>query len=628
MKKILLAIIISIFLLAGCTNNQITQMDESLSDIQSATETKVEEPTVNEKEPEDIVEEPIEPEIEVVIESNHILSNLEPGPIESEEILEYLYATYYYNALPTILNGDSFDSADEIEPYLLYDFAVDKYILEHASNPVEEIPIDQLNQYLLTYFNLEAVETDTLREDDYNKLNNSINLRGRWNPNEPASYSENTWQYRLENVEVYEEGIIIAELATYFSDGNLDELWTIALQASNQGTGEYYFSWALNEFFSKNEMAIIGNYYKTTALDQHIDEQYGRKGQWYYIGEIDQYVIMEVYPMWMDGHHSIRVFSKESEQFEYEFDLVEAFGEDEFWSDYSSHIIKTMNTEMYGEVICIMTNTNVVILDERLNEMATILVPDMISEQMVPFEYEEVDDSLHLLDGFFGYDIASDLTTYTFSTEEGLYTYNSNVSELKMIQESFSADLMMSDVQHIHNPYFVADTLNVMSVLYGYEWYNGYLLYLDTSQEVLLHYHSFDTLSVINQQDDTIFMIKNYEETGYVSTGISMITGEEIPISQVYVTAFESLESYTISHYMIMADGYITYNDYDYIEDTSKLFMVDNKGDLIEDALNIRNGYIEALFGYETDTGYKVFTVAGSTNNYYQGIVWDVTLDQ
>lgn len=561
------------------------------------------------------------------IDENHPLYGLEVGPIEDVESLNYLLNNYFYDSITTLRNYGTFSQTEEIYPYYVAEFASRRYMKENGISHLEGdgyvfIPMEDIMPYVDQYFDLQSLDLSELDSFYYDPSKDEVHVNAT-NYDMVYDYTMvNSWSMDFGNVYMHENGSITGDLITYFygNDQEVEDIYTITLLPRMDQSGDYYFESASFEYFTLGDVNIEGTYESLDLFDEYKDERGYFQAEMNYIGEFEDVIFLNIHSYGFDGENKIVSLDKDTLTIVNE-EIYENLNESV--TDYSSIEIKRVDG--YGDVLVVTGSDNVYLYDEKFMLIRTIEVPFVIREQMTQNTYGN--DILE--DGFLGYDIDSTLTEFVYSTEEGLYIYDSKTETNRLLQEKVKGNDKFSEYNYFYSVKYVGENNNIIAFISGWEWRSGYAFYN----------RSTDTLDLVEyiSDYDPIMVYKNELWLFVLEYGEMAENGEYI--SEPYLLNLETgaketvPEVYRSIHYQRMYDdlkvGYIFSDDGNVVTEKSDDFMdttftyLTQEGIYLEESMTIYDANIEVLVSFKDTSGkIHVFIYYNTNGGNYDIIDW------
>lgn len=634
-KKI---VVVSVMLIALCILGysvlQYLSAEEANKEnvLEGQTEVKiVDESTKVEVEVSSSVETPVVAPLYAITDENHPLFGILPGDITDEKSLNYLWQTYFEPAIYTVCNHGSFERPSDVSPYYMAMFVGNHYIEKNGLNGLEKepnndgyvyVPMKLLTPLFMQYFKVEAIDTSTLDEFTYNKTKDAIFVNSA-NYNTLSDYSDpNGWGIYFEHVTLSEKGEIVGELNSYYDNmKDLKKSYRLTLEPENDGSGNYNFGHGENQEFSRNAVGIQGNYEKIDTFKSYQDYQGRLNGTPNYLGETESSIIFQMNTY---QEQITNIISIDKTTLKITAELLRNSKEDEVF-----YFIKMVDSVDFGQVILIGSQKKVEVYDLKYQLLTTINVPEEITSKMVETVYSK--DGEDYEEGFFDYDIATDLSQWLYSDVNGVFLLNTKTNELKLIQEKIEGNPKFSPYDYAEFVNFVGQKNNIFGMFQGYEWKSGYVFYNQSTQQKELNlYTSFtEPVSAIN---DSMYYIA-YEHIGLNKDGdrieapfmLNLENGNHEPL----ITGLENLTVEQVYDSMIYGNlsGYngLVLINRNFEQEKNSIGFVDFVMGEIDSELVINNTSVSAIGFFHDPKGDLQILLSygyGLENNENGVIVW------
>lgn len=545
-----------------------------------------------------------------------ILTELAIGPIQDEAIINYLWDTYYYHAIYSILNFGTFESVEQLDSYTItafltaiysYKYPMDLLARDASEKNYRLLPYDQMRPLMQEYFNMENLEVTSLPEHFYRIDKNAFLINDLEDQQESFTYIKgNSFGIYLEHLEYLSNGNIECDLNTYYSiEGHEQEVersYHLVLKPHKNQPNHYYFASGKDTLYPMNLVTIEGKYEEVNTWDDMKDHFNNYLVGFGYVGEDKSNIVMRS---------------------QYENELL-LFDKNTFTSQKKATLLMDASvmrkkTKQYGDVLMVSNLKEIQFYDYGLNLLHSITLPT----ELKPFIVENVwnNEGTELLDGFMGYDISYDLSKIVFCDEAGLKTMDLLTGDITFVQEKIPSTSKFSLYSLLSQPRYFGENDHILAYIPGYECNAGYYYYNGTTKASLIDLYTsdFEPIARINGVEHLI-AIQNTEE---VASGnpiqqprmINLETGEtkKLPIDFAnlgFAIEFShSNDGYTDGQDFIVniqynesrSEAILTYLDYDGTRSQDQLILTGPN--LVIDILcSYRNtsGEVNVLLNYQS----------------------------
>ncbi len=591
--KLIMSLVLLLVLSVGCLSKQEVSIDQQSLLHEGTTSSVCEIETSN------AIGNTEQKSEENIVDEEHPLYDIKPGVIEDDEILNYLYNEYFYKAITTIYNHGDFSQASDIQPRYIVEFAARTYMSQNGINHLEAdhegdyyryIPIDALKPYLKLYFNINSFDVSSFSGLDFNKERQAVYVN-TLGVDELNDYkAPNSWGIHLENVRMTDEGEIIGELNQYFDESDqLKKCYKLTLAPHMNHTGTFYIRSGVETFYSQNIVEIDGNYEVINTFAKYQRKDNALNANIYFLCEIEDAIILSMSVHGLEGGNKLVVVDKESKMIIKELDIENSENEE-------IYRIEAKEINPYGKVIALFTNHDIRLLDMSLNELGSIMLPQKLKEEIVEYEYDSNDALTRV---FFGYDISSDMQLYVYSNERGLHLLDTTNESSILIQEKLKRESKFSKYHHFSQPQFVGKSNNVYATITGYEWSNGFLLYMYDTKSVQLYEYVSDYDPILKINGTKSHLAVSRQEP----IALNLLTGEQFDIPEAYLNVnFAVFFEGNYLGYHNGEEGVITVK---WNEEFNKaeIGYIDQHGIVSEEKLVIKNAHVDIIGHYKDNMG-------------------------
>lgn len=448
----------------------------------------------------------------------------QPGPVLARPVgeltdpaeLQKLWEEYFYHTITNVGNTREFNSAAEIDPMNIAQFAWHKYDTEYgrASLKQEEgrlsriFPLETVLVYAKRYFDLSSLDVSRIdkRSGQYDRERQvfMFNL-GKENQTIPYYNSGRDWSLKLTKVTRNGDGTLTAVLTHYDYQHKDRAEYIRTYTLKEREDGSLYFVSGKWEYINNNLVSLTGDYQrfdKITGLD--VDSQnMGMLQELRMLGEFKGKVLFTQTPYNEGAKGALLLVNPDKMEVEKKLTLPEKI----YVSD-----VRLLNDKVY-----VYLKDRFLVIEPDLSDTNEIPLPPALAGKIAR---EEKIDANGIPDIFFGgYDVSADQQQIVYSDETGLKLLNLADGHEKLLAESVPVKSDLMKASYHRSPRFVADEQKVITTMTAYEGTMGYTLSDLRTGEVKKYDISSEASSTgAIRYDNGILEVNSYQRDGAVKT--------------------------------------------------------------------------------------------------------------
>ncbi|MDX9871294.1 MAG: hypothetical protein RBT41_02600 [Clostridia bacterium] len=499
MKKILILFLaVLLCLLGGCQK------------------TKVNAPPA-EPDPGAVMEEPEDPPESAVL--------LPVGEITDNAILQKLWEEYFYHTIANVGNTRQFNSAAEIEPMNIAQFAWHKYDTEHGRNTLEQeegrfsriFPLETALDYIKRYFNLDSLDVSQINKNsgqyDPERQAFLFNL-GEENKFIPYYNSGRDWSIKLTSVVKNADGTVTAVL-THFDYQHKDRAeYTRTYTLQEREDGSLYFLTGKWEYINNNLAKLSGDY-------QRFDMIAGFNA--------DPQEIWKLQELRLLGEFGGKVLFTQTSYNEGSDGALLLVNPDKMAVEKRLSLpgkIYISDVRLLDDKVLVYLNDRFIVTDPELSATREILLPTALAARIAREEKYDINGIPDIYFG--GYDVSADLQKIAYADEIGLKLLDLADGSEKLLAESVPVKSDLMKASYHRSPRFVADEQKVITTMTAYEGTMGYTLCdLNTGEVRKYDISSEGSSTGAIRYDNGLLEVNAYQREGtYKSLYLDFRTGE------------------------------------------------------------------------------------------------------
>lgn len=404
------------------------------------------------------------------------------GEITDRDMLQKLWEEYFYHTIATVGNTREFNSATEIEPMNIAEYAWFKYDVEHGRNTLEMedgtlysriFPLETVLEYAERYFNLTELDvTDIPYESQYDPVRKAFLLGlGEENKVIPSYNSGNDWSIKLTSVAKNADGTVTAVLTSYDYQHKERVVYTRTYTLKEREDGSLYFLTGKWEYINNNLVELSGDYQR---FDRIAGFDMSEHNIWQLqelkmLGEAGGKVLFYHTPYQDDVKGAFLLLDPDSMKVAKRLELPESI-----YHNYA---------RMSGDKVILFLNDRLLVADLALEGLQEVPLPKSLAAKIAR---ETKYDQNGMPDIFFGgYDISADMQQIVYADEIGLKLLSLADGSEKLLAETvpiLGSDLM--NASYHSSPRFVAGEQKVITTMTAYEGTMGYTMCDLTTGEV------------------------------------------------------------------------------------------------------------------------------------------------
>lgn len=438
------------------------------------------------------------------------------GEITDPVFLQKLWEEYLYHTIANVGNTREFNSAAEIDPIHIAQFAWYKYDVEYgrASLKQEEgthsriFPLETVLGYAKRYFDLSSLDVSRIdkQSGQYDPERQVFLFSlGREKETIPYYNSGRDWSLKLTKVTRNGDGTLTAVLTHYDYQHRDRAEYTRTYTLKERDDGTLYFVSGKLEYINNNLVSLTGDYQrfdKIAGLD--IDSQ----NMWMLqevrmLGEFKGKVLFTQTPYNDGTKGALLLVNPDKMEVEKKLTLPEKI--------YVSEV-RLLNDKVY-----VYLKDRFLVVEPDLSDTSEIPLPPALAGTIARKEKIDING---IPDIFFGgYDVSADMQQIVFSDETGLKLLNLADGSEKLLAETVPVKSDLMKASYHRSPRFVADEQKVITTMTGYEGTLGYTVCnLQTGEIKKYDISSEASDTGLVRYDNGILEVNSYQQDGAVKT--------------------------------------------------------------------------------------------------------------
>jgi len=452
------------------------------------------------------------------------------GEITDPDELQKLWEEYFYHTIANVGNTREFNSAAEIDPIHIAQFAWNKYDSEYGRATLEQeegrlsriFPLETVLEYANRYFDLSSLDVSKIekRSGQYDTERQVFffNL-GKENETIPYYNSGRQWSLKLTKVTRNSDGTLTAVLTHYDYQQKDRAEYTRTYILKEREDGSLYFVSGKWEYINNNLVSLTGDYQrfdKITGLDLDLQKIWMLQ-ELRMLGEFEGKVLFTQTSYNEGATGALLLVNPDKMEVEKKLTLPEKI-------DLSD--VRLLNDKVY-----VYLKDRFLVIEPDLSDTKEVSLPPVVAAKMDREEKINVNGSPDIFFG--GYDVSADQQQIVYSDETGLKLLNLADGSEKLLAESVSVKSDLMKASYHFSPRFVADEQKVITTMSGYEGTMGYTLCDLHTGEVKKYNISSETSNTGTiRYDNGILEVNSYQRDGAVKTlYLDFRTGELTELS-------------------------------------------------------------------------------------------------
>ncbi|MEL7568224.1 MAG: hypothetical protein AAGU27_25580 [Dehalobacterium sp.] len=438
------------------------------------------------------------------------------GEITDPAELQRLWEEYFYHTITNVGNTREFNSAVEIDPIHIAEFAWHKYDTEYGRASLEQeegrlsriFPMETVLDYAKRYFNLSSLDVSRIdkRSEQYDP-ERQVFLFNLGKEKETIPYYDSglQWSLKLTKATRNGDGTLTVVLTHYDYQHKDRAEYTRTYTLKEREDGSLYFVSGKWEYINNNLVSLTGDYErfdKITGLDVDLHKMQLLQ-ELRMLGEFEGKVLFTQTPYNEGGTGALLLVNPDRMEVEKKLTLPEK--------------IYVSDVRLLSDKVYVYLKDRFLVIEPDLSNTREIPLPPAVAGRIAR---EEKIDATGIPDIFFGgYDVSADQRQIVYSDETGLKLLNLADGSEKLLAESLpvNSDLIKASYHYSHR--FVADEQKVITTMTGYEGTMGYTLCDLHTGEVKKYDISSETSNTGTICYDTgILEVNSYQRDGVVKT--------------------------------------------------------------------------------------------------------------
>ncbi len=438
------------------------------------------------------------------------------GEVTDPALLQKLWEEYFYHTITNVGNTREFNSAVEIDPIHIAQFAWHKYDTEYGRTSLKQeegrfsriFPLETVLDYAKRYFDLTSLDVSRIdkRSGQYDQKRQVFlfNL-GEEDETIPYYNSGRDWSLKLTKVTRNGDGTLTAVLTHYDYQHKDRAEYTRTYTLKERDDGSLYFVSGKWEYINNNLVSLTGDYRrfeKITGLDADLQNMEMLQ-ELRMLGEFGGKVLFTQTPYSEGAKGALLLVDPDKMEVEKKLTLPEKI---------SVSDVRLLNDKLY-----VYLKDCFLVIEPDLSAIREIPLPPALADRIAR---EEKINANGIPDIFFGgYDVSYDQQQIVYSDETGLKLLNLADGSGKLLAESVPVKSDLMKASYHRSPRFVADEQKVITTMTAYEGTMGYTLCDLHTGEVKKYGISSESSSTgAIRYDNGILEVNSYQRDGAVKT--------------------------------------------------------------------------------------------------------------